>query len=128
MRLNAPVQGLEDNLERFMKSPVMHVAFPRGFNLSHLKRCYQDHSVVRGLWNAWALLRPSPREGGARYVFHVAGPINRSYVLIPPPRTTSLKAGLLQRDTVGILLCDWAWHYDINGSQFLESAGRGRWR
>ena len=41
MRLNAPVQGLEDNLERYM-TPVMPVAFPRGFNLSHSKRCYQD--------------------------------------------------------------------------------------
>ena len=25
-----------------MKTPVMPVAFPRGFNFSHSKRCYQD--------------------------------------------------------------------------------------
>ena len=43
----------------------------------------------------WTVLRPSPHASGARYVFHVAGPINGSYVLILPPRTTSLTARLL---------------------------------
>ena len=43
----------------------------------------------------WAVLRPSPHEGGARYVFHVTGPLNRSYLLNPPPRATSLTARLL---------------------------------
>jgi len=70
VRLNAPVQGLEDNIERYRNSPVMHeavpaqykpllfdggvpVAFPaptksirfprlRNFNLSHSKRRRQD--------------------------------------------------------------------------------------
>merc|ERR1711916_247075 len=70
VRLNAPVQGLEDNVERYRNSPVMHeavpaqykpllfdggvpVAFPaptksirfprlRNFNLSHSKRRRQD--------------------------------------------------------------------------------------
>ena len=42
LRLNAPVQGLEDNFQRYMKSPVMHVAFPRCFNLSHSKWRCQD--------------------------------------------------------------------------------------
>ena len=27
-KLNASVQGLEDNLKRYMKSPVLHDAFP----------------------------------------------------------------------------------------------------
>ena len=70
----------------------------------------------------WALLLPALYAGGARYVFQVASPINWSYVLIPPTRTTSLTSGLLWQDTVGMLLCDRAWHYDINGPKYLDCA------
>ena len=69
-----------------------------------------------------ALLLPALRAGGARYVFQVASPINWSYVLIPPPRITSLTSRLLWQDTVGMVLCDRAWHYDINGPKYLDCA------
>ena len=42
MRLNAPVQELEDNIQRHMNSPMMHDPFlcgtPCDFNLSHSKQ------------------------------------------------------------------------------------------
>ena len=73
-----------------------------------------------------APLRPSPHPGRTPYAFHVAGPINWSYVLIPILRATSPTAGLLWQDTVGILLCDRAWHYDINWPRNLDGAGAHR--
>ena len=70
----------------------------------------------------WALLLPALYAGNARYVLQVASPLNWSDVLIPPPRTTSLTSGPLWQDTVGMLLCDRAWPYDINGPKYLDCA------
>ena len=54
VRLKAPVQGVEDNIQRHMNSPTMHDPFLCSrlcdFNLSHSKRRCQDQEQG-GTWN-----------------------------------------------------------------------------
>ena len=80
VRLNAPVQGLMDNILRYTNNTVVYEAFPPQYKptdspgsaistshiLSGVVRARNKYSVVRGLWNAVQFtsgeLLPNTRE------------------------------------------------------------------